>query len=93
MSNQLRDIESNDLLRVIGGAGTGATSLPGAIGHYLTNNGSGSFGSKASVLGEKVWNRVKYSAAITPTIAQYTHQIESVPGGADYIADIKRLRP
>lgn len=90
MSNNLSEIE---LEHVTGGAGTGATSLPQAIGHYLMNNGDGSFASQASALGSKVWDRVKYSAAITPTIAEYTRQIESLPGGTDYIADIKRLRP
>jgi len=95
MSNQLRNIPASDLATVVGGdaAGTGATSLPQAIGHYFTNNGTGSFADKASVFGEKLWNRVKYSAAITPTIGDYRRQIESVPGGADYLADIKRLRP
>jgi len=94
-SKQLRHIPSSDLASVVGGdaAGTGATSLPQAIGRYFTNNGGGSFLDKAGVFGEKVWSRVKYSAAITPTIGDYSRQIESVPGGADYVADIKRLRP
>jgi hypothetical protein len=96
MSNHLVHIPPSDLATVVGGGdapGTGATSLPQAIGRYFTNNGNGSFADKASVFGEKLWNRVKYSAAITPTIADYRSQIESVPGGADYLADIKRLRP
>jgi hypothetical protein len=95
MSNELRDLSPSALASVFGGdgAGTGATSLPQAIGRYFSNNGGGSVLDQAGVFGQKVWNRVKYSAGITPTIGDYTRQIESVPGGADYIADIKRLRP
>ena len=93
MSTNIIEIDAGELARVTGGEGTGATSLPGAIGHFLSNNGNGSFASKAGVFGEKIWNRVKYSAAITPTIAKYEGQIGSLPGGADYLADVKRLRP
>ena len=48
MSNNLIEIDPGELLHVTGGdaTGTGATSLPQAIGRYLTTNGDGNFASE-----------------------------------------------
>ncbi len=91
MTKPIRDISEAELSNVVGG--TGATTLPQAIGNYFMNNGDGSLLSKAGVLGAKVGRRLEYSLGITRTIGEYTDQIRGLPGGAEYLDDVNRLRP
>jgi hypothetical protein len=85
-------ISISDLACVVGGAGTSAQTVNQAVKNYLSDNGNGSWLSQAGALGSKVWHRAQYSGGFINYQA-YADSVEAAPGGANYVADMRRLRP
>lgn len=88
-TRSLPDISLAALAQVCGGAG----SLPAAIGRYFTTNGDGNVLSKTAAVGAKVGRRLEYSLGITRSVDDYANQVRALPGGAQYLDEVKALRP
>lgn len=90
MSNALPQLSLSELANVVGG--TDATTPKQAVKNYLSDNGNGNWFQQAGALGSKAVHRAQYSLGFI-NYQTYADMTAAAPGGANYIEDMKRIRP